>query len=187
VHEFTLYGDRWRIDYEKRPGLWGECDFTARRITIHTQLRLRKRLEIIIHEILHAGFPDASEESVTETAKVVAGVLLADGWKRGRVKAKPMKTIKASHINGDGIEREVVKFEAGDTIPADAIEIDGEWHVPKVEKPATEDDDAGKARLPTMPKVTKGKKAKDAARVESPVQDPISPDTAAGNREKAIQ
>lgn len=181
MHEFTLYGDRWRIDYEKRPGLWGECDFTAGRITIHTQLRLRKRLEIIIHEMLHAGLPEASEESVTETAKVVAGVLLADGWKRGRVKAKHMKTIKASHINGDGIEREVVKFEAGDTIPADAIEISGEWHVPKAGKIDLREE--CKVVLPAMPKVTKGKKGKpDAARVESPVQDPISPDTT-GNGE----
>lgn len=88
MHEFTIRGEDWRIEYEKRPGLWGECDFESRRITIHTQLQLRKRLEILVHEITHAIFPDAPEETVTEGAKVIAGILLNDGWKRGRVKGK---------------------------------------------------------------------------------------------------
>lgn len=74
---------------------------------------------------------------MTEAGKVIAGVLLADGWQRRQIKAKPkgqqMKTIRDSHVVNEGKPCEVVEFEVGDTIPADAIKIDGEWHVTKAE------------------------------------------------------
>lgn len=140
--QFQLRGQTWTIEREKRPGLWGECDFDARRITIHTQLRLRKRLEILIHEITHAVFPEAPEEAVTEAGKVIAGVLLADGWTRRQIKAKPkgqqMRKIRDSQVENEGKPCEVVEFEPGDTIPLDAIKIGDEWHVTKEPEPSAE-------------------------------------------------
>lgn len=145
MHEFHVSGQRWTIHRENRPGLWGECDNDAKRITIHPQLRTRKRLEILIHEMCHALFWDASEEAVTEAGKTIAAVLLADGWKRGKIKpikAIDMKVIRDSHIEDEGVKFAVVEFQAGDTIPPNAIKVDGEWHVPALPpepaKPAEE-------------------------------------------------
>lgn len=131
MHEFRVSGQRWTIHRENRPGLWGECDNESKRITIHPQLRTRKRLEILIHEMCHALFWDATEEAVTEAGKVIAEVLLADGWKRGKIKpikAIDMKVIRDSHIEDDGVKFAVVEFQPGDTIPVNAIKVDGEWH-----------------------------------------------------------
>ncbi len=45
-----------------------------------------------------------------------------------------MKHVRESQVESEGRKYEVVEFHAGDTIPVDAIKIDGEWHVPKAEK-----------------------------------------------------
>jgi hypothetical protein len=156
MHSFDMFGESWQIVREKRPGLWGECDSDTRKITIHTQIPLRKRLEIIIHEMLHAaditrewiqdGRVESEERWVTEAAKAIAGVLLADGWQLRKAKAKPVKPVKQSHVEGDEVKRIVVEFEPGDTIPEDAIKIDGEWHIPgEMPKPAEDD---GKVEIP---------------------------------------
>lgn len=81
---FTVNGKKWVIEIEDRDGLWGECDLETGRITLHSVLRnaTRKRLEILIHEVIHACFPDASEESVTEAGKVLSSVCWQDGWRR---------------------------------------------------------------------------------------------------------
>ena len=54
-----------------------------------------------------------------------------------------MKIVRESQIDG----YEVVKLQPGDTIPTDAIEVDGEWHFPKAapaEEPAPEPKKEGK-------------------------------------------
>ena len=134
MHEFRVSGQRWKIIRENQPGLWGECDNDEKRIRINPHLRTRKRLEILIHEMCHALFWDASEEAVTEAGKVMSEVLLADGWKRGKIKpikAIDMKVIRDSHIEAEeGMKYTVVEFQAGDTIPAGSISIDNEWHMP---------------------------------------------------------
>ena len=89
--------------------------------------------------MIHAVFPEAPEETVTEAGKVIAGVLLADGWHRRKAKAKPkgqqMRKIRDSQIENEGKPCEVVELEPGDAIPRDAIKIDGEWHVTKADEP----------------------------------------------------
>jgi len=53
-----VHGRRWQIHHEDREGLYGECDWSARTITIHTSLkncRRQFRLEILLHEVLHAS------------------------------------------------------------------------------------------------------------------------------------
>ena len=72
-------------------------------------------------------------------------VLLADGWGRGKCKPRKevMKIVRESQIDG----YEVVTLQPGDTIPTDAIEVDGEWHFPKAapaEEPAPEPKKEGK-------------------------------------------
>ena len=80
-----VHGRRWQIHHEDREGLYGECDWSARTITIPTSLkncRRQFRLEILLHEVLHALFPDATEEQVDEAGKVLSKIVWADGWRR---------------------------------------------------------------------------------------------------------
>lgn len=82
---FRFRGQRWEVHHEDREGLWGECDYAARRITIHTNLthsRQRKRLEILLHEVIHVVFPEAAEGQVDEAGKVLSRVVWSDGWRR---------------------------------------------------------------------------------------------------------
>jgi hypothetical protein len=49
-------------------------------IWIHPSLSGEKMLETLIHEMLHAAFPDIAEESVEESAKDLASVLWDLGY-----------------------------------------------------------------------------------------------------------
>ena len=83
--KLRVRGKRWEVNHEDREGLWGECDLEARRITLHTSLthsRRRKRLEILLHEVLHALLPEATENQVEEAGEVLSCVVWSDGWRR---------------------------------------------------------------------------------------------------------
>jgi hypothetical protein len=70
---------RWRIQDGEILGL---CEPAERLISIDPRLRLRKRLEIVIHEVLHALDTDLSEDTVDAWAPVLAEALWRDGWRR---------------------------------------------------------------------------------------------------------
>jgi hypothetical protein len=127
--QVKIRGELWTIRRENRPGLWGECDWDKCLITLKKNLRLRNRLETLVHELVHALFPDAPEAEVEEAGDVIHKVLLADGWGRGKCKPRKetMKPVRESQVEG----YEVVEYQPGDTIAPDAIKIDGEWHAPK--------------------------------------------------------
>lgn len=90
--QVKIRGELWTIKRENRPGLWGECDWDKCLITLKKNLRLRNRLETLVHELVHALFPDAPESEVEEAGDVIHKVLLADGWGRG--KCKPRKSTR---------------------------------------------------------------------------------------------
>lgn len=81
-HVFTLNGDeRWTIRFtELKGGAYG-ITYTRKakrpRIVIHDGLRRRHRLTILIHELLHAIFPQADEGVVEQAGKDLAKVLSA--------------------------------------------------------------------------------------------------------------
>ena len=61
---------------------WGECDdpsVRSPRMTVRRSLAPKPRLEITIHELLHAVRPELSEEAVTESARIIALAL----WRLG--------------------------------------------------------------------------------------------------------
>lgn len=87
-HEFVLNGDeRWLVRFTKLEG--GAYGYTYQqkskrpRILIHDGLRGRHRLTIIVHELIHALFPTASEEHVEQVGKDVSKVLWALGYRDG--------------------------------------------------------------------------------------------------------
>ena len=77
----------WSLDFVKASEMqsranWGECDLpTARKpmMTVRRSLAPKAILNVTVHELLHACRPELSEEAVTETADVIAGVLFKLG------------------------------------------------------------------------------------------------------------
>jgi hypothetical protein len=81
-HQFTLNGDeRWLIRFAPLTGSAYGITYTQKakrpRIVIHDGLRGRHRLTIILHELLHAIFPQADEGVVEQAGKDLAKVLLS--------------------------------------------------------------------------------------------------------------
>ena len=72
----------WELIYIEMEDL-GLCDAPDRRskkIKINKQLSGRIKLEIIIHEALHACAWDLDEEAVSETAKAISRLLWREGY-----------------------------------------------------------------------------------------------------------
>lgn len=81
----TIYiGDqRWKICRDRRlRGKYGECDYGSRTIRICASLRGLDLLDTLIHELLHARWPDLHEQAVEEFAATLAGFLDAAGFQR---------------------------------------------------------------------------------------------------------
>lgn len=81
-HVFTLNSDeRWLIRFTPLKGDAYGITYTQKakrpRIVIHDALRGRHRLTVLIHELLHAIFPQASEDVIEQAGKDLAKVLLA--------------------------------------------------------------------------------------------------------------
>ena len=77
-----LRGKVWELIYIEMEDL-GLCDAPDRRskkIKINKQLSGRIKLEIIIHEALHACAWDLDEEAVSETAKDISRLLWREGY-----------------------------------------------------------------------------------------------------------
>ena len=85
-HHFTLNSDeKWLLRFAPLKGNAYGYTFTQKsarpRIVIHDGLRGRHRLTVIVHELLHAIFPQASEEVVEQGGKDISKVLWALGYR----------------------------------------------------------------------------------------------------------
>lgn len=82
-HHFLINDKRWLWRYSSLRGVAdGWTDYAKRKILIHKTLHGRKRLEIELHEGLHATLgPAISEETVTESAKDLAKILWSLGYR----------------------------------------------------------------------------------------------------------
>jgi hypothetical protein len=81
-HVFTLNGDeRWLVRFTPLTGQAYGITYTRKaktpRIVIHDGLRGRHRLTIILHELLHAIFPQADESVIEQAGKDLTKVLCA--------------------------------------------------------------------------------------------------------------
>jgi hypothetical protein len=79
-HHFTLNGDeRWLVRFTALKGANYGITYTQKaknpRIVLHDGMRGRHRLTILIHELLHAIFPQASEEVIEQAGKDLSKVL----------------------------------------------------------------------------------------------------------------
>lgn len=97
-HHFKIVGVRWLWRYTRLKGRaagWtcyaDEKKKSAPKILIDQSLQGRARLEIEIHEAMHASFPQIAEESVTEAARDVARILWTLGYRIDDEKAPPAR------------------------------------------------------------------------------------------------
>jgi len=74
----------WTIKHEEHDGFWGFADFQSRKIVLHSSLKngTRRRLSILVHELTHACFPEATEAQVVEAERIISQALWNDGWRR---------------------------------------------------------------------------------------------------------
>ena len=81
----TVYiaGQRWKIQRARLRNLYGDCDYAKRRIRIHHTLAGTDLLDTLLHELIHARWPDIAEESVAEFAGILTTVLEQEGYRRG--------------------------------------------------------------------------------------------------------
>jgi len=60
----------------------GTCDFEYKEIEIKPSLKGEEELDCMIHEALHACFPDLDDMAVDESSTSIAKFLLRAGYRR---------------------------------------------------------------------------------------------------------
>lgn len=85
-HVFTLNGDeRWLLRFSTLKGAAYGYTFSQKskhpRIILDARMRGRKKLEVLVHELLHALNPTQSEEHVEQQGKDIARVLWSLGYR----------------------------------------------------------------------------------------------------------
>ena len=78
-----IANERWTIHRTNRlpADRDGECDYAAKTIRVRASLQGEELMEVIVHEMFHARWPDLSEEAVNEHAQEVAGTLAGFGFR----------------------------------------------------------------------------------------------------------
>jgi len=66
----------------------GTCDFDVREIEIRPNLEGKERLDCIIHEALHACFPDIDDDAIDETGTSISDLLIKFGYKETKERNK---------------------------------------------------------------------------------------------------
>ncbi|NBW14550.1 MAG: hypothetical protein EBR82_41780 [Caulobacteraceae bacterium] len=72
---------RWKITRARLRGIYGDCNYATRTIRLHGGLRGVDLLDTLIHELIHARWPDLSEDAVVEFSETLSAVLDAEGFR----------------------------------------------------------------------------------------------------------
>lgn len=80
--EILVKGIRWTLRFTRlRGSADGWCYFTEKKILVCKKLRGVRRLDVIVHELLHAHNQSMPEHDVSRTASGVAKVLWDLGYR----------------------------------------------------------------------------------------------------------
>lgn len=72
----TIAGVTWSVHRCRVPrSIHGDCDYARRRIRVSNKLIGKEFADTLIHELIHARWPDLSEEAVAEFATEVTSTL----------------------------------------------------------------------------------------------------------------
>lgn len=77
--KITIRGEQWRLRFSPylRKSL-GLCYFHRKLIVVKDSMTAAKTLDVLIHEGLHACFPDLDEQSVNQSATDIATMILTE-------------------------------------------------------------------------------------------------------------
>lgn len=78
----TVYiGDtRWKVQWDCRlRDADGLCDYATRTIKLRKGMSVPDLVDTILHEMIHARWPDLSEDAVADFAETLSGFLDASG------------------------------------------------------------------------------------------------------------
>lgn len=76
-------GKRWKLLRCRVPSdRYGDCCHSTSTIRISNKLHGDELLNVLLHELIHARWPDVSEEAVVEFADELSGVLHAEGFRQ---------------------------------------------------------------------------------------------------------
>lgn len=74
---------RWKIERSDHlRQCYGDCDYAKKRIRIASKLVAIDLLDTLIHELIHARWPDLSEDAVVDFSETLSGVLDAEGFRQ---------------------------------------------------------------------------------------------------------
>lgn len=80
--EILVRGIRWTMRFTRlRGSADGWCYYKEKKILICNKLRGIRRLDVVVHELLHAHNVEMSEDDVARTASGVARVLWDLGYR----------------------------------------------------------------------------------------------------------
>ena len=73
---------KWKIVRTSKLGSnhEGECHYASKTLLVRSTLRGEDLLEVVIHELLHARFPDLCEETVLEFGQEMSAIIYALGF-----------------------------------------------------------------------------------------------------------
>ena len=84
VKTVKVRGKKWALRFVPNLGdSAGQCDYTQGVIRIALGQKPQDELDTLIHEILHAAYPDICESGIAEGAEGVAEALWRLGYRRG--------------------------------------------------------------------------------------------------------
>lgn len=80
----TVYigGQRWKLRLARLRNIYGDCNYGTRTIRIDDRLTGTDYLDTLLHELIHARWPDLSEEAVVEFAGILTTILEQEGFRR---------------------------------------------------------------------------------------------------------
>lgn len=77
-----IAGQRWKVQRARLRHIYGDCNYELRRIRVDERLAGSDYLDTLLHELIHARWPDISEEAVAEFAGLLTTVLEQEGYRR---------------------------------------------------------------------------------------------------------
>lgn len=77
-----LNGEKWLLKFCRTPsGIYGDCNYQTNEVRVSSRLVGQDKLDVLLHELIHARWPDLNEESVCEFASELAGICHAVGFR----------------------------------------------------------------------------------------------------------
>ena len=82
VRTHVFRRQRWKIRFDRLlPHAYGECSHGERKIAIDPNVGGLGRLDVLVHEAMHACFPDLDEDEVDEYSWDIARFLWRLGYR----------------------------------------------------------------------------------------------------------